>query len=325
MTRYRSAIRNLLVGAAREWAGLFGVARVAGTPCVHADSDTPLESFKVWSYLIGVTTRAGCNFTNANAALSYGYGICDKVSQRRGSPRTWAMSTRSQHCPALPADKEKIDMPYQPLGLPALAVAAAGTLLGMPAALADNDNNTLIPNNQRLNDGVVANVYTMQHQAGCTNDIRINPQLQRAAQWHTNDVLNNRTLDGDIGSDGSNPQDRAKAAGYLGRVAETVAIHPAIAISGVDLINRWYYDPAYAAIMSNCANTQIGVWSENSPDRTVVVAVYGQPQQSYSTQGENLPLDPSPDYDASDEIEFGNNWWAWILRGVYPPPSIGPN
>jgi hypothetical protein len=31
------------------------------------------------------------------------------------------------------------------------------------------------------------------------------------------------------------------------------------------------------AIMSNCANTQLGVWSENSLDRSVVVAVYGQP------------------------------------------------
>jgi uncharacterized protein YkwD len=216
-------------------------------------------------------------------------------------------------------------MQYQPLALPALAVVTAGTLLGTPDALADNDNNTLIPNNQRLNNGVVANVYTMQHQAGCTNDVRINPQLQRAAQWHTNDVLNNRDLDGDIGSDGSTPQDRANAAGYLGQVAETVAIHPAIAISGVDLINRWYYDPAYFAIMSNCANSQIGVWSENRLDRTVVVAVFGQPQQPDSTQGENIPLDPSPDYDASDELEFGNNWWAWILRGVYPPPSIGPN
>jgi hypothetical protein len=29
--------------------------------------------------------------------------------------------------------------------------------------------------------------------------------------------------------------------------------------------------------MANCANTEIGVWSENSLDRTVVVAVYGQP------------------------------------------------
>jgi hypothetical protein len=29
--------------------------------------------------------------------------------------------------------------------------------------------------------------------------------------------------------------------------------------------------------MQNCAYSQIGVWSENSLDRTVVVAVYGQP------------------------------------------------
>ncbi|MDT7767470.1 MAG: hypothetical protein QOI30_458, partial [Mycobacterium sp.] len=28
--------------------------------------------------------------------------------------------------------------------------------------------------------------------------------------------------------------------------------------------------------------------------------------------------------DASDELEFGNNWWAWILRGLYPPPGIPP-
>ncbi len=29
--------------------------------------------------------------------------------------------------------------------------------------------------------------------------------------------------------------------------------------------------------MRDCANARIGVWSENSLDRTVVVAVYGQP------------------------------------------------
>jgi hypothetical protein len=60
-------------------------------------------------------------------------------------------------------------------------------------------------------------------------------------------------------------------------VAETVAINPALAISGVELINQWYSNPAYLAIMRNCAYTRIGVWSENRIDRTVVVAVYGQP------------------------------------------------
>lgn len=214
------------------------------------------------------------------------------------------------------------------LTLPAL-VAAAGVLLGAALAHADNDNNTLIPNNKRFNDAVVANVYTLQHQSGCTNDVRISSQLQRAARWHANDVRNNRDLDGDIGSDGSTPQDRANAAGFGGQVAETVAIHPAIAISGVDLINRWYDDPASFATMSNCANTQIGVWSENSADRTVVVAVYGQSQEPVDaaqsgTGTSPTPIGPSPDYDGSDEIEYGLNWLPWILRGVYPPPAHPP-
>jgi hypothetical protein len=148
----------------------------------------------------------------------------------------------------------------------ALTTAA---LSSIPVAHADN---------KRLNDGVVSNVYTIQHRAGCTNDVKINPQLRLAAQWHTNDVLNNRNLDGDIGSDGSTPQDRSNAAGYHGKVAETVAINPALAISSLELMRQWYYNPAYFAIMSDCAKTEIGVWSENSLDRTVVVAVYGQPQ-----------------------------------------------
>jgi hypothetical protein len=160
-------------------------------------------------------------------------------------------------------------MQYRLMTLPAVAVLAAGAVLGSPVAHGDN---------KRLNNGVVANVYTVQHQAGCTNEIHVNPQLRLAAEWHTGDVLNNRGLDGDIGSDGSTAQDRASAAGFHGKVAETVAINPALAISGVELINQWYYNPAYFAIMSDCANTQIGVWSESVLDRTVVVAVYGQPE-----------------------------------------------
>lgn len=209
------------------------------------------------------------------------------------------------------------------LSLPILATMAAGTLLVAPVAHADN---------KRLNDSVAVNVYTLQHQAGCTNDVKINPQLQLAAQWHAVDVLNNRSLNGDSGSDASGPQDRANAAGYRGKVAETVAINPALAINGIEILNQWYYDPASKAIMSDCANTQIGVWSENSLDRSVVVAVYGQPQipaeahrsgagSSALGQPENIPIDPRPDYDATDELEYGIDWFPWILRGVYPPPG----
>jgi len=35
-------------------------------------------------------------------------------------------------------------------------------------------------------------------------------------------------------------------------------------------------------------------------------------------------MDPNPDYDVSDELEYGFNWFPWILRGVYPPPAYPP-
>lgn len=156
----------------------------------------------------------------------------------------------------------------------ALAVVLAsglvsGTVLCAPAASADN---------RRLNSSVVANVYTVQHQAGCTNDIAVDGRLLEAAHWQALDVLNNRSLDGDIGSDDSTPQVRAANAGFRGRVAETVAINASFAINNLDVINQWYQRPDYLTIMRDCGFTRMGVWSENSLDRSVVVAVYGSPQ-----------------------------------------------
>lgn len=155
-----------------------------------------------------------------------------------------------------------------------IVFVSAVALIAAPNAVADN---------KRLNESVVANIYTAQHNVGCSNRVTVNPQLQLAAQWHTNDVLHNRSLSADIGSEGSTTQDRAKAAGYDGTVAETVGINPALAISGIELMNQWFSNPAYAAIMQDCKYTQLGVWSENSLDRTVVVAVYGSPAEGSST------------------------------------------
>jgi hypothetical protein len=44
-------------------------------------------------------------------------------------------------------------------------------------------------------------------------------------------------------------------------------------------------------------------------------------------QGEGLVshMNPNPDYDASDELEYGIAAYAWLLRGVYPPPSYAPD
>jgi uncharacterized protein YkwD len=150
----------------------------------------------------------------------------------------------------------------------AAAIAAAAAAIVAPAAHADN---------KRLNSAVVSAVYTLQHQAGCTNDVVRNNALTLAAEWHAEDMINNRNINDDIGSDGSTPQGRASAAGFNGKAAETVAINPALAISSLELVNQWYYNPDDMAIIRDCANTNIGVWSDNSLDRTVVVAVYGQP------------------------------------------------
>ena len=152
--------------------------------------------------------------------------------------------------------------------LPVAVILSGAGALAAPTAYADNNS---------LNRAVISDVYTIQHNAGCTNDVIHNNALTLAAEWHADDMLNNRNINDDNGSDGSTPQDRANAAGFRGKVAETVATNPALSISNLELIRQWYYDPGDMAIMSDCANTAMGVWSENSLDRTVVVAMYGQP------------------------------------------------
>ena len=63
--------RILIVGVALAAAGV--TATAAGPP---ARADTV-------AYLVNVTVRPGYNFPNADAALAYGQGICDKVQQGR--------------------------------------------------------------------------------------------------------------------------------------------------------------------------------------------------------------------------------------------------
>lgn len=58
---------TLLVAAA-------GAAVVLTMPAAHADTV---------GYLVNVTMRPGYNFANADQALAYGYGVCDKITAGR--------------------------------------------------------------------------------------------------------------------------------------------------------------------------------------------------------------------------------------------------
>jgi uncharacterized protein YkwD len=155
----------------------------------------------------------------------------------------------------------------------------AFVLIALPTATITNAAISY-GDNKRLNNSVFANIFTAQKQNGCETEPREDPRLVEAARRHTVDILNHRNLNDDIGSDGSTPGDRARDAGFVGKVSETIAINPALAISGIEILNKWWYDPPSRATMQDCRNTAIGVWSENSLDRSVVVAVYGQPGPS---------------------------------------------
>lgn len=60
-------MRRLLV-AMTVMAGALGLSVAPA----HADTV---------AYLVNVTVRPGYNFANADDALSYGYGVCDKIRQ----------------------------------------------------------------------------------------------------------------------------------------------------------------------------------------------------------------------------------------------------
>src|ERR1700742_1777916 len=45
------------------------------------------------------------------------------------------------------------------------------------------------------------------------------------------------------------------------------SVLPAVAISGLELVNRWYYDPDDMAIIPDCANSPRGVGQQRGPHR----------------------------------------------------------
>jgi Protein of unknown function (DUF732) len=72
----RSGVKSLAVGMLATSLG--ATAMSATTAPARAD---------VVSYLVNVHVRPGYNFPNADAALGYGYGICENLSAGRGYPQ----------------------------------------------------------------------------------------------------------------------------------------------------------------------------------------------------------------------------------------------
>ena len=65
------------------------------------------------------------------------------------------------------------------------------------------------------------------------------------------------------------------------------------------------------------------------PDSTIVQDEYrARPEMPFQARhgvGDRPRRNPIPGVGRpSDEVEMGPNWFAWILRGVYPPPAYPP-
>jgi hypothetical protein len=73
--------RNSLLAAVGSLGVAFGAAMMACAPTANSDAV---------AYLVNVTVRPGYNFANAEAALAYGHGICDKIRSGVGFPQLMA-------------------------------------------------------------------------------------------------------------------------------------------------------------------------------------------------------------------------------------------
>jgi len=94
-----------------------------------------------------------------------------------------------------------------------LAIAAGST-----AATANADNS-------RLNNSVIADVYAVQHQAGCTNDVKPDQQLRLAANGTP--LMCSTIAISMPTSAPTDPHRKTAPTRWLrGAVAETVAINP---------------------------------------------------------------------------------------------------
>jgi hypothetical protein len=69
-----STPRRLVVAAL-----VAGAAAVLGLPT----AELPPAKADTLAYLVNVTVRPGYNFANADQALAYGYGVCDKFATGR--------------------------------------------------------------------------------------------------------------------------------------------------------------------------------------------------------------------------------------------------
>ena len=136
---------------------------------------------------------------------------------------------------------------------PAPTASASATVKAAASAPASSASSA--PSSAGGMGRVVALVNSARSKAGCSA-LTINAKLTRAAQSHSDDMSDSRTMS-HTGSDGSSPGDRITRAGYDWRTyGENVAYGYPTAES---VMAGWMSSPGHKANILNCAFKEIGV------------------------------------------------------------------
>lgn len=157
---------------------------------------------------------------------------------------------------------------------PPTPTASATPTMPTPAPAPEPPGVTLTP----LEAEVVrlTNEYRTQH--GCPA-LNVSPELTAAARAHSQDMADKNYFD-HKGSDGSQPWDRMKNAGYTWMMAgENILAGTSVA---QDVVNSWISDSDHLANILTCGYKDIGVGFVD--DTTDVYPSASRPYRYYWTQ-----------------------------------------
>lgn len=123
--------------------------------------------------------------------------------------------------------------------------------------------------------------------------LRLSPQLGQAAQSHAEDMVRNNYFN-HTGANGSQPSDRARAAGYSGSyIGENIAAGKA---NPADTIRQWMNSPGHRANILRREYTEIGFGYVNASStqyRHFWVQVFGTPSGGSSSGSQIQNSSPS--------------------------------
>jgi hypothetical protein len=78
-------------GKGSRWSLVAGMAGVLASFVAFGVGVAPMSRADEVAYVVNVTVRPGYNFPNAQAALDYGYSLCDRMRAGEGFPQLMAL------------------------------------------------------------------------------------------------------------------------------------------------------------------------------------------------------------------------------------------